>query len=69
MHHGETDKTKPNDSPTRAEHRITEEAAVLINQEMYDLDFEDETAHINFCFKTTGLQECTEVLVGGIGLQ
>ena len=60
---------EPNDSYTPTEHGSTVESASLLNQGMDDLEFEEETSRINFCFKTIGLQECMEVLGGGIGLQ
>ena len=59
MLHGAIETMYPDDSSTPAEHRSTEEATDLLNQGMDYLEFEDQTARINFCFKTIGLQECT----------
>ena len=69
MINGDTEKMDHNESFTPAEHRRTKKAAVIMNQEMYDLEFEYETVCINFCFKTIGLQECMEVLGIEIRLQ
>ena len=66
---GATYKMDPNDSYTPAEYRSTEELDSLLHQGMDNLEFKYGTACINFCFKYIGLQECTEVLGGQIGLQ
>ena len=69
MIYGATETIDPNNSLTPYENGSIEEAADLLNQEMYDLEFEDKTARINLCLKKIGLHECTEVLGGEIYLQ
>ena len=51
MLHGSTEKIDPNDSPKSPEHRSIEEAAAILYQEMYDLEFEDETDRIQLFSK------------------
>ena len=51
MLHGETEIIDPKDSSTPAERGSTQESAALLNQDMYDLEFEYEMARINFYFK------------------
>ena len=69
MIHQATERMNPNESSTLDEHGSIEGAAALLNQGMDDLDLEDEIACMNLCFKTIGLQECTEFLGGEICLQ